>query len=260
MVNTRKRFGQHFLHDKQVIQHIIDAVAPKPNDHFVEIGPGQGALTVPLLKIVHQLDAIEIDRDLIPALTLRCASKGQLNIYQADVLAFDFSKIATETSLLRLIGNLPYNISTPLLFHILTFSKFIDDMHFMLQREVAERIASNPGDEAYGRLSIMLQYHCKVVLLFNVLAHSFYPPPQVESSVVRLVPHRDLPYHANNYGHFSNLVREAFSHRRKTLRNGLKQMITDADWKKMPWVDSHCRPEEISVSDFVKISNYLVGG
>jgi 16S rRNA (adenine1518-N6/adenine1519-N6)-dimethyltransferase len=254
---ARKRFGQHFLHDKLIIQRLVDAINPQPGQHFVEIGPGQGALTVPILKIVGELDAIEIDRDLIPHLKMRCADKGNLIVHQIDALEFNFSAIAKPDQTLRVIGNLPYNISTPLIFHLLEFASSITDMHFMLQKEVVDRIAANPNDEAYGRLSIMVQYHCKTIALFHVPPGAFYPPPQVDSKIIRLVPHFEAPHRAHNYEHFTAIVREAFSHRRKTLRNSLKEMVPDEKWQQIG-IDSQLRPEQLGVADYVKISNSLV--
>lgn len=254
---ARKRFGQHFLQDKQVIQRIVDAIMPMPDQHLVEIGPGQGALTLPLLKRIHHLDVVEIDRDLIPQLKTRCAGKGELVVYQADVLDFDFSQLVKEGQSLRLVGNLPYNISTPLIFHLIQFAEHISDMHFMLQKEVVDRMSARVGSDAYGRLSIMVQYHCRVNSLFNVSPGAFFPPPQVDSSIVRLVPHREFPYLAQDYTHFENLVKAAFSHRRKTLRNCLKQMMTDEDWDNVD-VDPHLRAEQVSLSEYVKLSNTLV--
>ncbi|MCD6038973.1 MAG: rsmA [Gammaproteobacteria bacterium] len=253
---VRKRFGQHFLHDKQIIQRIVDIVAPQVGQHIVEIGPGQGALTVPLLKKVGHLDAIEIDRDLILPLKTRCADKGSLRVHEADALEFDFASLQNAGQQLRVIGNLPYNISTPLIFHLLHSAPSILDMHFMLQKEVVERLAAQPSTAAYGRLSVMVQYHCQVIFLFHVSAQAFYPPPQVESSVVRLIPHQDISHFAKNYQHFALLVREAFSHRRKTLRNSVKSLVQDADWERLS-IDSHLRPEELRVKDYVDISNGL---
>lgn len=255
---ARKRFGQHFLHDKQIIQRLVDIIAPKPGEHIVEIGPGQGALTVPILKLIHSMDAVELDRDLIPALKSRCADKGDLIIHQADALEFDFSSLISHSAPMRLIGNLPYNISTPLIFHLLEYAQHITDMHFMLQKEVVDRIAAKPGNGDYGRLSIMVQYHCETTALFDVPPSAFYPPPQVTSSVVRLVPYREITHFARDYPHFEKIVKEAFSHRRKTLRNSLKELIRDEDWKRIE-VDPHLRPEQLSVSDYVKISNKFAG-
>jgi 16S rRNA (adenine1518-N6/adenine1519-N6)-dimethyltransferase len=254
---ARKRFGQHFLHDKQIIQRLVDSIAPKPGQHVVEIGPGQGALTVPILKMIGEMEVIELDRDLIPALQLRCADKGNLTVYQGDALAFDFASLIKNSTSLRVIGNLPYNISTPLIFHLLQFAKHITDMHFMLQKEVVERMAAKPGNADYGRLSLMVQYHCNTMALFDVPPTAFYPPPQVVSSVVRLIPYHDKPHQALNYQHFANIVKEAFSHRRKTLRNSLKELVNDEDWKHID-VDPHLRPEQLDVSEYVKISNILM--
>jgi 16S rRNA (adenine1518-N6/adenine1519-N6)-dimethyltransferase len=254
---ARKRFGQHFLHDKQIIQRLLDVIAPRPGQHFVEIGPGQGALTVPILKIIGELDAVEIDRDLIPHLKMRCADKGNLIVHSVDALEFNFSTLAQSNQSLRVIGNLPYNISTPLIFHLLEFASCFADMHFMLQKEVVDRITAEPNDEAYGRLSIMVQYHCKAVALFHVPPTAFYPPPLVDSKIIRLIPHKEIPYLAEDYQHFTSIVREAFSHRRKILRNSLKEMMPDEKWQQIG-IDSQLRPEQLGVEAYVKISNCLV--
>lgn len=253
-IAPRKRFGQHFLHDKHIIQRLVHVIDPRPEQHIVEIGPGQGALTLPILKEIGQLDVVEIDWDLIPALKMRCLGKGALIVHQADALEFDFSSLVHHSEPLRIIGNLPYNISTPLIFHLLTFAKNISDMHFMLQKEVVDRLAAKSGDDAYGRLSIMVQYHCEVKYLFHVPPSAFYPPPKVDSSVVRLIPHVSYPHMAHDYEHFAHLVKEAFSHRRKTLRNALKQMVSDELWEKSK-IDPHLRPEELGVADYVSLSN-----
>jgi len=253
----KKRFGQHFLHDKTIIQKIIHLIHPMPNDHIVEIGPGQGALTVPLLQHLKELTVIELDRDLIPALKLRCEGKGNLMIHQGDILEFDLNILTNKPNSLRIVGNLPYNISTPLIFHLLNYAHLIRDMHFMLQKEVVARLAAKPHSEHYGRLSIMMQYHCDVHALLEVPPAAFYPPPEVDSGVVRLVPHQEVIYQAKNYLHFANLVRTAFSKRRKTLRNSLKEMMSDEDWTAIQ-MDSRLRPEDIPVQDFLKISNHMV--
>lgn len=253
----RKRFGQHFLHDKNIIQKLITAISPHTDDHFVEIGPGQGALTHPILKLIHAIDVIELDHDLIPALKLRCKELGELNVYEGDALEFNFAQLIKPGKRMRLIGNLPYNISTPLVFHLLEYAPHIIDMHFMLQKEVVDRLAAKVGDDAYGRLGIMVQYHCRIASLFNVPPEAFYPPPQVNSSVVRLVPYQTIPHEAKDYEHFKNLVRQAFSQRRKILRNSLKNLLDDNDWQRVG-VDPHLRPEQLSVADYVKLSNTLV--
>lgn len=195
MHTPRKRFGQHFLCDHHVIQHIVSALSPEPNQHLIEIGPGGGALTTPVLKKMKQLEVIELDRDLIVELKERYRQYPDLAIYSADVLEFDFSTIKKDDRLLRIFGNLPYNISTPLIFHLLTYTSIIADMLFMLQKEVAERMAAPTNTENYGRLSVMVQYHCQVELLFDVPPSAFSPPPKVQSqhaSSHNLVRHRTL--------------------------------------------------------------------
>lgn len=256
MPAPRKRFGQHFLSDQTIIHQIVAALDPKQNEHLVEIGPGQGALTLPVLKRIKYLEAIELDRDLISPLAERTQHAGILHIYSADVLTFNFANIKKDERLLRIFGNLPYNISTPLIFHLNNYSDIIHDMLFMLQKEVAERIAAKQDTEHYGRLSVMAQYHWQTDLLFNVPAQAFYPPPKVESSIIRLVPHQT--YHAKNYTIFSDVVKNAFGQRRKTLRNSLKNIVKDEQWKGLP-VSSHLRAENISVKDFVEISNHIAG-
>lgn len=253
----RKRFGQHFLHDKNIIQRLVNVISPTPGQHIVEIGPGQGALTVPILKLIHEIDVIELDRDLIPALTLRCKELGTLNVYEADALVFDYMQLIRDSRPIRLVGNLPYNISTPLIFHLLNFTPYIVDMHFMLQKEVVDRLAAKAGNDAHGRLGIMVQYHCDVSALFDVHPGAFYPPPQVYSSIVRLVPYQTIPHQAKNYDHFASVVKQAFSQRRKTLRNSLKTLLDDEAWKRVD-IDPHLRPEELNVEDYVKLSNALV--
>jgi 16S rRNA (adenine1518-N6/adenine1519-N6)-dimethyltransferase len=251
---ARKRFGQHFLHDKNIIEKLVKVISPQVGQEIVEIGPGQGALTLPILKISGELHAIELDRDLIPELKKKCLGKGALFVHQADALDFDFASIINDDKPIRVIGNLPYNISTPLIFHLLRFSKHIIDMHFMLQKEVVDRLAAKAGEEDYGRLSIMVQYHCEVTSLFNVPPGAFYPPPQVDSAVVRLVPYHQIPHVAKDYQLFADIVKEAFSHRRKTLRNSLKNMIDATVWEKSG-IDPTLRAERLSVADFVKLSN-----
>lgn len=253
---ARKRFGQHFLHDKSVVQRIVDVFAPQPGQHIVEIGPGQGAITLPLLKKTGALDVIEFDRDLIPVLKNRCSGKGDLTIHQADALAFDYSTLIKNNQPIRLVGNLPYNISTPLLFHLLEYAAHITDMHFMLQKEVVDRIAAKPGSHSYGRLSIMVQYHCRVSALFDVGPEAFNPPPQVDSSIIRLIPYQELPYLASDYPHFAHVVKTAFSQRRKTLRNCLKQLVQDEVWEAVH-IDSQLRPEQLTVAEYVKLSNAI---
>ena len=252
----RKRFGQHFLCDPGVIEHIIASIAPDSSQHVIEIGPGQGALTLPLLKLLGHLEVVELDRDLIPVLQERAAGLGELTLHAADALTFDFGALKKNDKSLRIIGNLPYNISTPLIFHLLTFSEQISDMTFMLQKEVAERLAASTNNHHYGRLSVMTQYHCRVELLFNVPPSAFYPPPKVQSSIVRLVPHQTNPYQLKNAAIFSELVKTAFGMRRKTLRNSLRHMVTEQQWAEVN-IASTLRAENLSVQQFVELSNVI---
>ena len=248
----RKRFGQNFLHDPGVIERIVHAIAPRPGEHLVEIGPGLGALTRPLLEAAGKLDVVEIDRDVIPVLREACAGYGELVIHNQDVLKFDFTTLPGRP--LRVIGNLPYNISSPLIFHLLEHLPVIQDMHFMLQREVAERLAAAPATEHYGRLSVMVQWRCSVELLFTVGPGAFKPAPKVESAVVRLTPHRQAPVQVEDGARFAALVNRAFSQRRKTLRNALKGWVTAATMESLA-IDPMRRPETLSLADFARLSN-----
>jgi 16S rRNA (adenine1518-N6/adenine1519-N6)-dimethyltransferase len=254
--SPRKRFGQHFLHDPDIIAHIIAAIHPKPGERLVEIGPGLGALTRPLLQAVGELDVVELDRDLLEPLRSRCTGLGMLRIHQADALEFDFSALRGHGPRLRIAGNLPYNISTPLLFHLLTQAEHLHDLHFMLQHEVVERMAASPGDPAYGRLSVMLQYRCRVEFLFTVGPEAFRPPPKVRSAVVRLVPCETLPVVVQDERRFAGVVRQAFSQRRKTLRNSLDGLL-DATHIEAAGVDPGARPETLDLAAFAALSNVL---
>lgn len=250
----RKRFGQHFLHDTVIIQKIINALMLKPTDQVVEIGPGLGALTTHLLPRLHKLEVIELDRDVIPELSAKCAGLGELVIHQADALVFDLLALHPLPQALRVVGNLPYNISTPLLFHFLSQASLIKDMHFMLQKEVAERIVAAPGEAAYGRLSVMVQYHCQAEVLFRVKPGAFTPPPKVDSAVIRLIPYQQLPYVANDPKLLAEIVRLAFNQRRKTLRNSLRNKVTAAQWESLQ-LDPGQRAERLAVQDYVRIAN-----
>lgn len=256
MLQPRKRFGQHFLEDKNIIYNIISAIHPKPDDYLVEIGPGRGALTFPLIDAYPELklDLIEIDRDLVNILKNKIRSR-HINVYQTDVLNFDFSTL--KSSQLRIIGNLPYNISTPLLFYLIKYKNMIKDMYFMLQKEVVDRMAAMPHTKDYGRLSIMIQYDFEVVPLFDVPPGAFYPPPKVDSAIVKLVP-RNFPESEKviDYQLFQNIVREAFQHRRKTLRNALKAYLAPEAMVKYQ-IDPTLRPEVLSVNDYVKLANQM---
>ncbi|MBB71118.1 MAG: 16S rRNA (adenine(1518)-N(6)/adenine(1519)-N(6))-dimethyltransferase [Legionellales bacterium] len=253
---ARKRFGQNFLTDAVIIDRIVAAINPKAGDKLVEIGPGHGALTKQLLPITGIMDVIELDRDLIPELQAFYTELGQLTVHQADALQFNFSQLSHEPKNLRVVGNLPYNISTPLIFHLLSQKDCINDMHFMLQKEVVERLSANPGDKNYGRLSVMAQYHCQVDYLFLVPPDAFQPQPKVDSAIVRLVPYAALPCVANNERLFADVVRQAFSQRRKTLRNTLKSLIS-AEQLSEQGISPQQRPEQLSVEEFVRIANHI---
>ncbi len=235
---------------------LVAAIAPKDNDYLVEIGPGLGALTLPILEAVGHLTAVELDRDLLPHLQERCAALGELTIHQADALAFDFRTLAVQAPI-RLIGNLPYNIATPLLFHLIEQlippPTRVLDMHFMVQREVADRLVASHLHGNYGRLSVMIQYHCRVERLFTVPAGAFRPPPKVESAVVRLRPHTIPPVVVSDYPQFVHLVRQAFSQRRKTLRNALRGLLPEASILAAD-IDPGIRPEKLSILQFAQLS------
>jgi len=248
----RKRFGQNFLTDPHVIEHILQCVALQSGDTAVEIGPGRGALTEGLIRSGADLHLIELDRDLA-AIWLKRAS-DRLRVHVGDALRFDFAAIAPGPGALRVLGNLPYNISTPLLFHLLSFKPWLRDMHFMLQREVVQRLGAAPGGKDYGRLSVMVQYHCEVETLFDVPPGAFSPPPRVTSSVVRLQP-RDFPGPpARSLEMLARVLRQAFAQRRKTLRNALAGLVEPAALQ-AEGIDPGRRPETLSVEEFVSISN-----
>ncbi|MCW5588514.1 MAG: 16S rRNA (adenine(1518)-N(6)/adenine(1519)-N(6))-dimethyltransferase RsmA [Legionellales bacterium] len=251
---ARKRFGQNFLTDQTIINHIINSIKPNKQDNLIEIGPGLGALTQPLLTKVERLQVIEIDRDVIPLLQKNCHYPANLIIHQADALKFDFNLLTSPQTPMRLLGNLPYNISTPLLFHFLKFIDHIQDLHFMLQKEVVERLCAKPNSEHYGRLSVMIQYFCQPDYLFTVPATAFHPQPKVESAIVRLTPHHPLPYPANDFAKFSELVRLAFNQRRKTIRNSMKPMVNEALFIQAG-IDPGARAETLALADFVTLSN-----
>lgn len=253
---ARKRFGQNFLHDPLVIQRIVQAINPLPGQRLVEIGPGQGAITLPLLRACRHLEVVELDRDLIQPLAAKAATAGELVIHQQDALRFDFRSLA-DGERLRTVGNLPYNISTPLLFHLLEQADAIQDMHFMLQKEVVDRMAAAPGGGDYGRLSVMIQYHCRVEPLFRVGPGAFKPAPKVDSAFVRLTPWPQPPFPANNTGLLTTLVRQAFSQRRKTLRNALKGLLSEQSIR-AAGTDPAARPETIGLEQYVALANQLV--
>lgn len=254
---ARKRFGQNFLHDPGVIERIVRAIHPKPEDTLVEIGPGLGAITEEILAVNPRLQVVELDRDLIPVLRTKFFNYPEFRIHEADALSFDFSQLADNGRGLRIIGNLPYNISTPLIFHLLGQAGVVKDMHFMLQKEVVQRLAAVPGDNNYGRLGIMAQYFCKVQPLFEVGPGAFRPAPKVDSAIVRLVPHETLPHPAKDLGTLQAVVRTAFNARRKTLRKALGSLIT-VDQLQSLGINDGLRPENLSLADYVLIADLLV--
>ena len=251
---ARKRFGQNFLHDYSVIANILASLQIKPEQHWVEIGPGQGALTKPLLEKNISLDVVELDRDLVSLLRTKFNDKTNLTIHSADALKFDFTRLAKLEEKLHIVGNLPYNISTPLLFHLLENATCIADMHFMLQKEVVERICAAPGSKKYGRLSVMMQYYCAAECLFYVYPESFDPIPQVTSAIIRLMPHITPPVVVEDKTVFNKLVMQAFSQRRKTIRNSMKTSVSEDTFVSLG-IDPTARAETLSLSDFAKLSN-----
>ncbi len=252
---AKKRFGQNFLHDQNVIEHILRAINPQPTDPLIEIGPGLGALTIPLLGRMGKLTVIEIDRDVIPLLRQRCGPDAQLNIIEADALRLDYRTLAPAGTKLRLVGNLPYNISTPLLFHLLEQSDAVRDMHFMLQKEVVDRMCAGPDDDAYGRLSVALAARCEVSYLFHVGPGSFTPAPKVDSAVVRLVP-RQPDFEIVDLKLFDQVVTKAFSQRRKTLSNALKGTADSAQMERAG-IDPKARAETVHARDYARLTAVL---
>jgi len=249
---AKKKFGQNFLKDSSIIHAIIQSIQPLQDDLLVEIGPGLGALTKPLLEKTKHLFAIELDRDIVNWMQNQY-SKNNITIFNEDVLNFNFHQFDKK---IRIVGNLPYNISTPILFKCIEDIKIITDLHFMLQKEVVDRMIAAPSSSEYGRLSVMLQYYFAMEHLVHVPKESFDPEPKVESSFVRLIPYDNYPFVANNIDQFGKIVKEAFSQRRKTIRNTLKNFMDVNDFENID-INPQLRAENLSVSDFVKISNYL---
>lgn len=252
---ARKRFGQNFLIDQHYIDSILQAIQPKPTDCLIEIGPGKGAITKRLIAQVEHLEVVELDRDLIPLLEQLSTAKHKLTIHQADALRFDFESLYRDKPL-RLVGNLPYNISTPLLFRLLEQTTHIQDMHFLLQKEVVDRIAAAPGSGTYGRLSVMMQYFCKPQPLFEIPPGAFQPVPKVDSTFLRLIPHGTPPFAVLDWICFSQLVLQAFSQRRKRLANAAKGMVTDEQLEKLG-LSRNVRAEELSLEQFVTLANSI---
>ena len=256
MSRAKKRFGQHFLHDPGTIARIVQAIAPRPGDRLVEIGPGRGAISVPLLEAAGALDVVEIDRDVVPELERRCRGRGELRVHVADALEFDFRALRSGGPRLRLVGNLPYNVSTPLLFHFLDQLDAVADMHFMLQKEVVTRMAAPPGGKEYGRLTVMLAPRVKVEPLFDIGTGAFAPPPKVVSTFFALRAHDSPPFDPGDPACYARVVAAAFTQRRKTLRNSLRGLLTTAQIA-AAGVDPGARPETLAAAQFGALSRQL---
>jgi len=253
---AKKRFGQNFLNNEMVIEKIVDAINPEPTDNLVEIGPGLGALTEPVVERAGELSVVELDRDLAHRLRHHPFLAPKLTIFEADALSFDFASLIKPDQPLRIFGNLPYNISTPLIFHLLTFKDKVKDMHFMLQKEVVQRMASGHNSKSFGRLSIMTQYQCEVIPVMEIGPEHFTPAPKVDSAIVRLVPHKTIKNPVKDIKMLNTVCLTAFNQRRKTIRNSFKKLIP-VDALVSLGIDPTLRPENLSVDDFIMLANYV---
>lgn len=252
---ARKRFGQNFLHDPNVIRNIVKSIRPKVGDNMVEIGPGMGAITEELLEATEgHLNVVELDRDLIPGLNVKFFNHAGFKIHEADALKFDFQTLKTDERQLRIVGNLPYNISTPLIFHLLSYSGTVKDMHFMLQKEVVDRMAAGPNTKAYGRLSIMTQYQCQVMPVMEIGPEAFKPAPKVDSAIVRLIPHKSIQNPVRSLEDLNHVCVTAFNQRRKTIRNSFKKLI-DEQTLIDNGIDPTLRPENLSIDQYILLAN-----
>lgn len=253
---ARKRFGQNFLTDEDIIERIVRAIAPKVGDNILEIGPGLGAITEPVAELTDQLNVVELDKDLAERLQTHPFIGKKLNIYQADALKFDFAQVMNKDKPMKVFGNLPYNISTPLLFHLYEYLDDIENMHFMLQKEVVNRMCAAPNSKAFGRLSVMTQYYCRAVPVTEVPPSSFVPPPKVDSAVIRLIPKSYEERHQVNPATLNHVCLEAFNQRRKTLRNSLQNIATAEDIVGLG-IDPTLRAENLSLNEYIKIAQWL---
>lgn len=259
---ARKRFGQNFLHDTHVIQNIVAAICPQKDQFLLEIGPGLGALTEPVAEQIDRLTVLELDRDLAERLRHHPFLHQKLNVIETDAMQFDFAqlyaseKLAEEQQKIRVFGNLPYNISTPLMFHLFKFCDIIQDMHFMLQKEVVKRLCATPNSKAYGRLTIMTQYFCQVMPVLEVPPSAFKPAPKVDSAVVRLIPHQQLPHAVKDLYWLNRVTAQAFNQRRKTLRNALSTLISPENLTALS-IDLNGRAENLSIADYARLADWL---
>lgn len=252
---ARKRFGQNFLHDEFIIESIVAAIQPREGQALVEIGPGLAALTIPVSKQVDHLTVIEIDRDLAHRLLENPILNNKISVIEQDALTFDFNQLSEQLGKpLRVFGNLPYNISTPLMFHLFQYADIIDDMHFMLQKEVVTRLVAGPNCKDYGRLSVMAQYYCQIIPVLEVPPTSFKPAPKVDSAVVKLVPYKNKPYLVNDIKTLSRVTTEAFNQRRKTIRNSLSNMFTDEQLTELD-INPNLRAENLTVEQYCLLAN-----
>ena len=252
----QKRFGQNFLQDQHVMQNIVRSINPQFDDNIVEIGPGLAALTEPVSEKVNKLHVIELDKDLAKRLREHPFLSPKLDIHEADALKFDFNELVHEDKPLRVFGNLPYNISTPLMIHLFSYSDKIKDMHFMLQKEVVERLCAAPNSKNYGRLSVIAQYYCKTMPIMEVPPTAFRPAPKVVSAVIRLIPHKEKPFVANNIENLEKVLAVAFNKRRKTIHNSLSSLFSDEDLQKVG-LDFNLRAENINLEQYVQLANLL---
>jgi 16S rRNA (adenine1518-N6/adenine1519-N6)-dimethyltransferase len=253
---AKKRYGQHFLHDRGTVERIVNAIDPSPGDRIVEVGPGRGAITTSLLSRAGRLDAIEIDQDVVPDLIERCEGVGELEVHVADALEFDFRALRGDGPPLRLVGNLPYNVSTPLLFHFVSQIEAFSSMHFMLQKEVVARMAAAPGGKEYGRLTVMLAPWVQVESLFDIGTGAFTPPPKVVSTFFALHPHSSPPFAIADHAAFARVVSAAFSQRRKMLRNSLSSLL-DTEAIMAAGIDPAVRPETLPPQQFAALAARL---
>lgn len=252
---ARKRFGQNFLHDDYIIESIVAAIQPKADQALVEIGPGLAALTIPVSKYVDHLTVVEIDRDLASRLIDNPLLNDKLTVIEQDALTFDFNELKQQLGKpLRVFGNLPYNISTPLMFHLFEYANIITDMHFMLQKEVVTRLVAAPNSKDYGRLSVMAQYFCQIIPVLEVPPTSFKPAPKVDSAVVKLIPYKEKPYQVNDVKILSRVTTEAFNQRRKTIRNSLGNMFTAEQLVELN-IDPNLRAENLTVQQYCQLAN-----